>query len=123
MFESLLVANRGEIARRVIRTAQTLGIRTVAVHSSADAELPFVADPTTLPVCAPGADSAAAPQATFQQVVRSVITHELGHATGINIHTSDPADLMYMFSINWRRDGHFSPQAGSLIQIHNKGQQ
>ena len=44
MFESLLVANRGEIARRVIRTARVLGIRTVAVHSSVDAELPFVAE-------------------------------------------------------------------------------
>ncbi|HEV7451757.1 MAG TPA: biotin carboxylase N-terminal domain-containing protein [Pseudonocardiaceae bacterium] len=44
MFESLLVANRSEIARRVIRTARALGIRTVAVHSSADAELPFVAE-------------------------------------------------------------------------------
>ncbi len=44
MFESLLVANRGEIARRVIRSARALGIRTVAVHSSADAELPFVTE-------------------------------------------------------------------------------
>ena len=44
MFESLLVANRGEIARRVIRTARTLGIRTVAVHSAVDAELPFVVE-------------------------------------------------------------------------------
>ncbi|HEY6422263.1 MAG TPA: biotin carboxylase N-terminal domain-containing protein [Pseudonocardiaceae bacterium] len=44
MFESLLVANRGEIARRIIRTARELGIRTVAVHSTADAELPFVAE-------------------------------------------------------------------------------
>jgi acetyl-CoA carboxylase biotin carboxylase subunit len=42
VFESLLVANRGEIARRVIRSARTLGIRTIAVHSCADAELPFV---------------------------------------------------------------------------------
>jgi acetyl-CoA carboxylase biotin carboxylase subunit len=40
--ESLLVANRGEIARRVIRTAARLGIRTIAVYSEADAELPFV---------------------------------------------------------------------------------
>ena len=44
VFESLLVANRGEIARRVIRSARALGIRTVAVHSSVDAELPFVAE-------------------------------------------------------------------------------
>ncbi|MGH3889294.1 MAG: acetyl-CoA carboxylase biotin carboxylase subunit [Pseudonocardiaceae bacterium] len=44
MFESLLVANRGEIARRVIRSARALGIRTVAVYSSVDAELPFVAE-------------------------------------------------------------------------------
>ncbi|WP_414899900.1 acetyl/propionyl/methylcrotonyl-CoA carboxylase subunit alpha [Sphingomonas flavalba] len=42
MIESLLIANRGEIARRIIRTARRLGIRTVAVHSDADAAMPFV---------------------------------------------------------------------------------
>ncbi|MBB2717882.1 UNVERIFIED_ORG: 3-methylcrotonyl-CoA carboxylase alpha subunit [Rhizobium etli] len=40
--ESLLIANRGEIARRIIRTAKILGIRTIAVYSEADAGLPFV---------------------------------------------------------------------------------
>ncbi|WP_431910964.1 acetyl-CoA carboxylase biotin carboxylase subunit [Micromonospora carbonacea] len=44
MIESLLVANRGEIARRIIRTANRLGIRAIAVHSEADAGLPFVTE-------------------------------------------------------------------------------
>ena len=39
---TLLVANRGEIARRIIGTAKRMGMRTVAIHSDADAELPFV---------------------------------------------------------------------------------
>jgi acetyl-CoA carboxylase biotin carboxylase subunit len=44
MLESVLVANRGEIARRVIRTARRMGIRAIAVYSDADAELPYVAE-------------------------------------------------------------------------------
>ncbi len=39
---SILVANRGEIALRVFRTARRLGMRCIAVHSDADADAPFV---------------------------------------------------------------------------------
>ena len=42
MFESVLVANRGEIARRINRTLQRMGVQAVAVHSDVDRDLPFV---------------------------------------------------------------------------------
>src|SRR3954447_24789490 len=42
MFQSVLVANRGEIARRVIRTLHALGIRSVAIYTDADAGAPHV---------------------------------------------------------------------------------
>jgi len=44
MIDSLLIANRGEIARRIIRTAKRLGIRSIAVYSEADAGMPFVTE-------------------------------------------------------------------------------
>ena len=42
MFEAVLIANRGEIARRVIRTLDRLGVRSVAVYSPADRNAPHV---------------------------------------------------------------------------------
>ena len=43
MFRRILIANRGEIACRIIRTARRMGIATVAVYSDADARAPHVA--------------------------------------------------------------------------------
>ncbi len=58
-FEKILIANRGEIACRVIRTARALGYRTVAVYSDADAGAPHVlqADEAVRIGAPPAADS------------------------------------------------------------------
>lgn len=42
MITSILIANRGEIAQRIIRTCRKMGIRSIAVYSDADRDLPFV---------------------------------------------------------------------------------
>ncbi len=64
MFSKILIANRGEIACRVIRTARRMGIATVAVYSDADARAPFVrlADEAVHIGPAPAAESYLVPE-------------------------------------------------------------
>ena len=59
MFSSILIANRGEISRRIMRTARKLGLRTIAVYSDADMEAAFVreADEAVWIGAAPAAES------------------------------------------------------------------
>jgi acetyl-CoA carboxylase biotin carboxylase subunit len=59
MFSRILIANRGEIALRIIRAARELGIETVCVYSTADADGPWLeyADETVCIGAAPAADS------------------------------------------------------------------
>ncbi len=59
MFSSILIANRGEISRRIMLTARKLGLRTIAVYSDADMEAAFVreADEAVWIGAAPAAES------------------------------------------------------------------
>ena len=59
MFQKILIANRGEIALRVVRAAKEMGVATVAVHSTADADAMHVrmADESICIGPAPGAQS------------------------------------------------------------------
>lgn len=54
MFDRVLIANRGEIARRIIRTSHLLGLTTVSLYSDADAELPHVNEATCAVNVGPG---------------------------------------------------------------------
>ncbi|MBN8189085.1 MAG: acetyl-CoA carboxylase biotin carboxylase subunit [Salipiger thiooxidans] len=65
MFDKILIANRGEIALRVIRACREMGISTVAVHSTADADAMHVrmADETICIGPAPSTDSYLSPLA------------------------------------------------------------
>jgi acetyl-CoA carboxylase biotin carboxylase subunit len=67
MFDTVLVANRGEIARRIIRTTQRLGIRAIAVHSDVDEGLPFVREADEAVLLGP-----AAPQQSYLDAVKVI---------------------------------------------------
>jgi acetyl-CoA carboxylase biotin carboxylase subunit len=74
MFDKLLIANRGEIALRVIRACRELGVRTVAVYSDADGQAPHVR----------AADEAVhiGPAPSPESYLRGDRIIEVAHATG-----------------------------------------
>ena len=71
---SVLVANRGEIARRIIRTVRRLGLRAIAVYSEADADLPFVREADEAVLIGP-----ANPQSSYLDAAKVL---EAARATG-----------------------------------------
>jgi len=53
------------------------------------------------------------------RVIQHTITHEMGHAAGISGHCADSTCLMYQYSNNWSRDGHFCAGCRGALLIHN----
>jgi acetyl-CoA carboxylase, biotin carboxylase subunit len=75
----LLVANRGEIALRIMRTCREMGIATVAVYSEADAHLPFVAYADEAVLIGPAASSE-----SYLRVDRIIAAAQLTGASAIH---------------------------------------
>ncbi|HTW21163.1 MAG TPA: biotin carboxylase N-terminal domain-containing protein [Mycobacteriales bacterium] len=102
MFESLLVANRGEIARRVMRTARSMGLRTIAVHSEVDAALPFVreADEAVLLGPAPPAESYLAVDKILE-AARRTAAEAIHPGYGFLAESAEFAEAVLAAGIGW----------------------
>ena len=79
MFNRILIANRGEIALRVIRACRELGIETVAVYSEADRDAPYLnlADEAVCIGSAKAADS-------YLRIDRVISAAEIGNVQAIH---------------------------------------
>ena len=114
MLDKVVIANRGEIALRILRACHTMGIRTVAVHSTVDRNLKHVAmaDESVCIGPAPSADSylnmayelrsgmqaGVAPNSTGPDVIRAMATDQWLDFIGISVDSAK-ADGM-RFTIN-----------------------
>jgi acetyl-CoA carboxylase biotin carboxylase subunit len=78
-FDAVLVANRGEIAMRVIETCRELGLQSVVVHSEADADMPYLALADHAVCIGPG-DSTK----SYLNVAAIISAAELNHAGAIH---------------------------------------
>ena len=101
MFEKVLIANRGEIALRVIRACKEMGISTVAIHSTADSEAMHVklADES---VCV-GPPAAAQSYLNIPAINAAGMTWAADSPVAASIDAADPkyAEILALLSHPW----------------------
>ncbi len=116
MFDSLLVANRGEIARRVIRTAKRMGLRTIAVYSEADAALPFVAEADEAVLIGPAAVAESYHNAyAILKAARASGAQAIHPGYGFLSENSEFAEAVEGAGLVW-----VGPSADAIIAMGNK---
>ena len=102
MIRSLLIANRGEIARRIIRTARAMGLRTIAVHSDADAALPFVREADEAVAIGPArASESYLDQAKILAAARATGAEAIHPGYGFLSENADFADAVIAAGLVW----------------------
>ncbi len=79
MFKRVLIANRGEIALRIIRACRELGVETICVYSSADAGGPWLEQATQSICIGPGPS-----KDSYLRIERIIAAAEVGHADAIH---------------------------------------
>ncbi len=116
MFDSLLIANRGEIAARVIRTGNRLGLRTIAVYSDADADLPYLRQATeAVPIGpAPAAESYRNAYAILK-AARNTGAQAIHPGYGFLSENSEFAEAVTAAGMVW-----VGPSAEAIVAMGNK---
>jgi 3-methylcrotonyl-CoA carboxylase alpha subunit len=116
MIESVLIANRGEISRRIIRTARRLGVRTIAVHSDVDSTMPFVreADEAVSIGSAPARDSYLA-QEKLLRAAKQAGAAAIHPGYGFLSENADFADAVVGAGLVW-----IGPPAAAIRTIGRK---
>ena len=115
MFSKILIANRGEIACRIIQTAHRMGIRVVAVYSDADRDAVHVemADEAVLIGPAPAAESY-----LRADVIIDVARHAGAEQVFLEMRANNPAERLYRacgFEPIGRRPAYYRTLDGSFL--------
>lgn len=112
----VLIANRGEIARRIISTCHKLGIETVAIYSDADQDLPFVKEATN--AVRIGENQVAQSYLKADEIIQLAIEHQVSDihpGYGLLSENADFARKVEAAGIRW-----IGPNADVIEQMGDK---